>query len=269
MTEPLTMLVKDAQDGNRDALEQVIRAVQDRVHRLAIRMLFNRDDAAEATQEILIRIVTKLSTFLGESSFETWVYRISTNYLLTTRKVIQKERGLTFDLFQQDLESGLIVDPAPTAEDVVLLNELRVACTMAMLLCLDPGHRLAYILGEIFELDHAEAAYALDLTPDNYRQRLSRARRGVIEFTAKACGLASENAKCRCERRLPAALALKRISTGRTYSDADTPDYAATKREAARTVDALKAVKLQRAAGAFKCPTDLAAILVQMTAPPN
>ena len=76
MTQPPD--IQAAISGDKPALERVIRSVQDRVHRLAMRMLANPDDAAEATQEILIRVVTKLSTYRGESAFETWVYRIAT-----------------------------------------------------------------------------------------------------------------------------------------------------------------------------------------------
>ena len=68
--------IEDAKNGDRAALEAVVRDVQDNVHRLAMRILVNPDDALEATQEILITVVTKLSTFEGRSAFKTWVYQI-------------------------------------------------------------------------------------------------------------------------------------------------------------------------------------------------
>jgi RNA polymerase sigma factor (sigma-70 family) len=79
-------LVEQAKEGNREALEQVIETIQDRVYGLAIRMLSNPSDAEDATQEILIKVVTHLAEFRGESAFTSWVYRIACNHLLTTRK---------------------------------------------------------------------------------------------------------------------------------------------------------------------------------------
>ena len=80
-----------AQSGDARALENVARHAQSRVYRLAARMLADPEAAQDATQDILIRIVTKLSTFRGEAGFDTWVYRIATNYLLTARRVRARE----------------------------------------------------------------------------------------------------------------------------------------------------------------------------------
>ena len=179
MSENLNNLVSAAQQGDKNALEDLVRRIQDRVHHLAMRMLVNPDDAMEATQEILILVITKLSTFRGDSAFQTWVYRVAANYLLTARKIRERDHGLNFELFRADLENGLVA--APTAEDTVMLNELRIACTMAMLLCLDLKHRIAYVLGDILELEHGDAAGILGISKANYRQRLSRAR-GEVEI---------------------------------------------------------------------------------------
>lgn len=198
--------------GDAPALEALVRQIEDRVYRLSIRMLVNPEDARDACQEILIRVVTKLSTFERESRFETWVYRIAVNYLLTARKVRARDPGLSFDAFGADLLDGL-VDGAPPVEDQIALNELRVSCTMAMLLSLDPPHRVAYVLGDILEFDHREAAEAMEVSPATYRKRLSRARARVEAFTRSHCGLAGAET-CSCPRRLPEAQRLGRIAPG-------------------------------------------------------
>ncbi len=263
--ESLDQLVGQAQAGDEAALEAVVRAVQDRVHRLAVRMLVNPEDALEAAQEILILVVTKLSTFRGQSSFNTWVYRVAVNYLLTARKVSAKDQGLTFPLFESDLESGLVADPGPAADDVVMLNQLRVSCTMAMLLCLDLTHRIAYVLGEILELDHDTASQVLEVSKANYRQRLARARRQVVAFTARACGIVNTQAKCTCPRRLPAAMALGRVSADPPlFQPGDAPDY----QSVIAAVDDLKGelatAYLQKAMPDFPCPRDLAARIAEI-----
>ncbi len=86
MSTNLNTLASDAQQGDQEALEEIVRQIQDRVHHLAMRMLVNPEDALEATQEILILVITKLSTFRGDSAFQTWVYRVAANYLLSEKK---------------------------------------------------------------------------------------------------------------------------------------------------------------------------------------
>src|SRR5882757_2097994 len=83
--DALALLVRRAQEGDADALEGVVRAVQDDVFGLALRMLGHADDAHDAAQEVLIRIVTKLSTFRGESLFRTWAYRVAAYGILNFR----------------------------------------------------------------------------------------------------------------------------------------------------------------------------------------
>ncbi len=216
MVEDLDTLARRARAGDREALERLVAAVQDRIHGLAIRMLWNREDAKDATQEILIRIVTRLGTFRGASSFATWVYRVAANHLLTVRKSRVEEQRYTFERFGAELEEGLsdaTVDRGP--ETATLLGEVRVGCTLGMLQCLDRPHRLAYILGEILEMEGDDAARVLGVRPAAFRKRLSRARDAIVAFTRARCGLVSPDRPCRCRRRLPEALRLGRVGPGR------------------------------------------------------
>ncbi|MCH8181706.1 MAG: RNA polymerase sigma factor [Proteobacteria bacterium] len=258
MTVNLDDLVSAAQRGDQDALEGVVRGIQDRVHHLAMRMLVNPEDALEATQEILILVITKLSTFQGDSAFHTWVYRVAANYLLSARKMLDRDQGPSFEMFRADLENGLVAAPATSAEDVVMLNELRISCTMAMLLCLDLKHRLAYVLGDILELDHGDAAGILGISKANYRKRLSRGRAEVVAFTSRNCGLANAAAKCTCPRRLPAATALGRVRPGNiAYALVGAPAYGDVLSKVRKVEGALKTLKLQTATPQFKSPEDL------------
>ncbi|NRB17860.1 MAG: RNA polymerase sigma factor [Rhodobacteraceae bacterium] len=269
MNQDINIIVIRAQQGEAEALEQLVRQVQDRIHRLAIRMLVDPGLAQDATQEILIRVVTKLSTFNGDSKFETWVYRVATNYLLTAKKVLARDPGLTFEMFAEGLLEGLVDENAAAPEDHVMLNELRVRCTMAMMLCLDPGHRAAYVLGDILELEHLEAADALELAPATYRQRLSRARSKVQDFTAQSCGLASKAAACSCPRRLPAALAIGRVGADTDVLSRAAPDYKTVRDLASRTVDGLVAAKLQRATGPLSVSKDMVFEVLRIVNPPD
>lgn len=212
---PLEEQVKQAQNGDRAALEQVVRATQDRIYGLALRMLWHPEDAKDATQEILIRVITHLGSFRGESSFTTWVYRVAANTLLTIRKSRMEEAGLTFRAFEQDLDEGVSdaqVAVSPGLDEALLLEEVKIGCTQAMLLCLDRPHRLAYILGEILELESREAAKVIGISPAAFRKRLSRARAEVVSFMQRKCGLVNMRNACRCRRRVSQAIKLGRIN---------------------------------------------------------
>ena len=265
MSDDLNALVKAAQLGDRAALEGVVRGIQDRVFHLAMRILVNPEDARDATQEILILVVTKLSTFGGRSAFQTWVYRVAVNYLLSAKKVLANDPGLTFAMFRADLEEGLTAVPDKSAEDRVLLNELRIACTTAMLLCLDLPHRIAYVLGDILDMDHVEAARVLGVSTAAYRKRLSRARAEVVGFTGQSCGLVNEDAKCSCPRRLPRALSAGRVRADRlVHATKDAPGYDDVLSRVRAVEAGLKTLELQRSTAPYRRPTDFAAAVTQI-----
>lgn len=210
--ERLELEVAMAKAGNRKALEFVIRAVQQDVYGVALRFLWHPQDAEDATQEILIRV--RLGGFRGDSGFRTWVYRVACNRLLTLRKQRMEHRSISFEEFGEDLARGLSKD-SPSGEhdldEALLLEEVKIGCTLFMLMCLDRNHRLAYILGEIVELGHREAAEVLGITPTTFRKRLSRARASITSFMTSRCGLANPANACRCRRRISTAIDLGRV----------------------------------------------------------
>ncbi|MFC1851666.1 RNA polymerase sigma factor [candidate division CSSED10-310 bacterium] len=151
MSMSLEDLVVKAKEGNRQALEQLVLRIQDRVFGLAIRMLWHPADAEDATQEILIKVITKLSTFRHESSFRTWLYRIASRHLLTIKKQRAERREITFATCEEIIDESMLSSSmiSPTAEQMLLLKELRTSCLQGMLLCLDRPLRIAYIFGEV------------------------------------------------------------------------------------------------------------------------
>jgi len=213
MTQPteLEALAKDAIDGNREAVDLLVRQLQGRVYDLAVRMLWNRADAEDATQEILVRVVTRLAQFDFRSRLTTWVYRIAVNYLLDVRKSAVERLHLTFQQFARDLADGLSSEGPGDAERSALVEEVKIGCTLAMLQCLDRPHRLAYVLGEILDLSGPEAADVLSVSPALFRKRLQHARSAIEAFTRTYCGLASDEAACACHRRVPAARRMGRV----------------------------------------------------------
>lgn len=213
-SQALEAWVARAKAGDRASLESVVRAVQGDVYRLALRFLWHPQDAQDAAQEILVRVVAGVAKFRGESGFRTWVYRVACNALLSMRRQRMEQQSLSFAQFGEDLAEGLSDDPVVTqssVEEALLIEEVKIGCTLALLHCLDREHRLAYILGEIMELDHNEAAEILETSATTYRKRLSRARTDITSFMRSRCGLIDSANACRCRRRVGRAMALGRI----------------------------------------------------------
>lgn len=213
-TVDMASLVARSREGDRAALEALIRAIQPTIYTLAQRFLMLPADAEDASQEILLKIVTRLGQFDGRSQFRTWAYRVASNHLLDMKKR-SSEQTMTFDEFAEDLAQGLSETPFAAPDAALLLQEVRIGCTLAMLQCLEREARLAYILGEILELDHQEAAEVLGVDPGAYRKRLSRARATIIAFMLQHCGLVNSNNRCRCSKRVARATELGRVDPKR------------------------------------------------------
>jgi RNA polymerase sigma factor (sigma-70 family) len=207
-------LIDKAVNGDKKALQSLIVSVQDLVYNLSLRMLGSPHDAEDATQEIMIKIMTQLSTFRKESAFSTWVYRIATNYLINCKKTMFAHQPLSFEFYAQDINAGFIPNIETLMEDVdegILAQELKSSCTNVMLQCLDPDSRCIYILGIMFKADSKVCGEILGITAEAYRQRLSRIRKKVAEFLSEYCGL-SKTGKCNCHKRVGYAIQTNRLN---------------------------------------------------------
>jgi len=192
--------------GDRPALEELIKRHQEYIYNIAIRMVFNPDDAKDVTQEVLIKIITKLSTFEGRSSFKTWAYRIVVNHVLNMKKSIgEKQHTDNFTTY------GRMIDNTPdfdfpdnsnySVDSRILVEEVKISCMFGMLLCLDREQRLIYILGSLLSVSDATGSEIMEISRDNFRQRLSRARKDLHSFMNNKCGLINKSNPCRCSKK--------------------------------------------------------------------
>jgi RNA polymerase sigma factor (sigma-70 family) len=213
MDDP-SALIDRARAGDRAAQDELVRETKDTVYNLAVRMLGNPADAEDAAQEILLKLVTRLESFRGESAFRTWAYRVAANHLLTTRKRAAEARAESFEALADLLDEHL-AEGDPPAEQQILINQAKLICTSTMLTCLDRDHRIAYILGEILELPGEEAAAVISVSGETYRKRLSRARARMESFMASTCGLVDQNQPCRCSKQAARAVRVGAIDPAR------------------------------------------------------
>ncbi|RDY60889.1 RNA polymerase sigma factor [Flagellimonas nanhaiensis] len=198
----------NAVGGDRTALEKLINNHYSFIYNVAWKMTAEPSDAEDITQDIIIKIITNLSSFKGQSSFRTWLYRLVVNHVLNMKK-----RHCEF-LIGTFSEYGDVLERMPNAdfpkeinsdpEKEMILKEIKYSCTAGMLLCLSREQRLLYILGAIFEIDHTLGAEIMNLSKDNYRQKLSRARKELSQFMNDKCSLITKTNPCKCNKKAKA-----------------------------------------------------------------
>lgn len=212
--EELQALVNKATAGDKKALETLVTSMQDIVFNLSLRMLGTFADAEDATQDILLKMITHLSSFRGDSSFTTWVFSIAANHLKNYKNHMFAHYPLNFEYYGDDIENGKIQDVPDLTQNVekdILAEELKMSCTNVMLQCLDAESRCIFILGTMFKVDSHIAGDILEITPEAYRQRLSRIRKKMADFLSQYCGEYGSG-RCKCKDRVNYAIQSHRVN---------------------------------------------------------
>ncbi|NOW96017.1 RNA polymerase sigma factor [Mucilaginibacter sp. SG564] len=197
-------LINETFEGSSKALNELINRHQRFIFNLALKFVADEDDAADLTQEVLITMVTKLKQFQGKSDFRTWLYKLVYNRFLNSKR---KNREVSIVSFEEHTAyiDELHNDEEMSQEEQLLrekeIDWTRNRCLSGMLLCLDREQRMVYILGAIFNLKSTLAADILEITPENFRKQLQRAKADVATFVQDKCGLINPSAPCRCHKK--------------------------------------------------------------------
>jgi len=200
-------LAAQARSGDREALELLFTRHLLWIFNLSVRMLRVHADAEDATQEILIKVMKALPGFRGESKFRTWLYRIAVNHILNVKKGkwAVSDAICSLPLAADGLRRVPDLDlPDPRTVPVpveLLIEETKNHCTIGTLLCLDGRQRLVFILGEVFGVSDEVGAEIAEVTPVNFRQILSRARRDLYEYLRGNCSLVNAESHCKCAKK--------------------------------------------------------------------
>ncbi len=198
-------LVAAAQAGSREALEALVERCQGFVFNVALRMVYDANDAADVAQEVMVKLLTRLSSFGGRSSFRTWLYRVTANHIVNMKTRSAEKLTLTFSAYGESLEGVPDFDPPDEHSAPVdvhtLVEEAKVGCMLGMLLCLNREQRLVFVLGELFGVTDVVGGAVLEIQPANFRQRLARARKDLYSFMNDRCGLVRQSNPCRCVRK--------------------------------------------------------------------
>lgn len=189
-------LLSRARKGDQGALAELLRAHQGRVFNVCLRMVHNRDDAAELTQDVLLKIVQHLPEYRGQAELSTWMTRIAMNQSISHLRKRKLRQTASLDgssgggasrngrastgegvpalrlRLADDREPG----PEARVERDEMLDRLRQAVAE-----LDEEFRAVLVLRDIEEMDYAQVAEALGLPMGTVKSRLFRARLALRE----------------------------------------------------------------------------------------
>lgn len=195
-------LIEAALAGDKAALEDLIKRHQDWVFNIALAFTGDHQDAADLSQEVLIKAITKLSKFQGNSAFRTWLYRIIKNHFLNLKR--NEKTILSFEIFANGLDrtpNEALPDTIQGVEKSLVVKEAKLSCMKGMLLCLTPEQRLVYIIGELLELPDTVGAEIMEISRANFRVKLHRVKKDLYSFMQEKCGLINKNNPCRCAKK--------------------------------------------------------------------
>jgi RNA polymerase sigma-70 factor (ECF subfamily) len=162
--------VARAAAGDRGAFERLYRQHVNRVFSLCARMVADRGRAEELTQDVFVRAWEKLRLFRGESSFSTWLHRLTVNVVLNARKSDGRQQSRfeeNDDEVGMDAHAGVVGMPLAPGD----LLDLEEAMTR-----LPPGARRVFVLHDVEGYKHEEIAEMLGVTSGATKAQLHRAR---------------------------------------------------------------------------------------------
>jgi RNA polymerase sigma-70 factor, ECF subfamily len=198
---PEAEIVRQAQEGNAGAFEQLYRRYSRRVYSLCLRMVKNNSEAEDLTQEAFLLLFRKIHTFRGEARFSTWLHRLTSNLVLMRfRKKRYQEVSLDATLESGEEDSGPLIEfGGPDLRLSGVIDHVNLTRAIEQL---PDGYKEVFMLHDVEGYEHTEIAEIMGRTIGNSKSQLFKARLRLRELLQEARrGLAREERQSK--RRLP------------------------------------------------------------------
>ena len=181
----ITLLIQKAQKGDTNAFGTLVASYEKFIFNVACKMFSNSEDASDIAQEALIKAYKNIDKFDFNSSFSTWLYRITVNACIDEMRRRKGRESISIDA--EDEESGLAVqieDTSLGAEERVIQNE-TVSEVRAAIDKLSEEHKTVIILRDLQDMTYEQVAQTLDLRIGTVKIRLARARKSLKDIILK------------------------------------------------------------------------------------
>lgn len=175
-------LVHRSQGGDLEAFNCLVERYHTRIYNFAFSLARNHDDAMDVAQEAFIRAWSNMRSFRGDSSFITWLTRITRNLFLDIQKKRKHDPRISLDELMDNSDPSSpgrdVQDPSPGPEELALTNE-RVQAVRQEVLNLATEHREILTLYDLQGFSYEEISQILKLPMGTVKSRLNRARRAL------------------------------------------------------------------------------------------
>lgn len=191
MSDEEERLVRKLKQRDEEAFRRVVTLYQHKVFSLVFRMIGDRAEAEDLSQEIFVAVFKHVDSFRGDSALGTWIFRIATNHCRNRIKYLRRRAaGRTQDIDdtrEGDVQDGPLVSRPPTPEKVLAGRQLEAALQRA-LTTLDEDHRAVLVLRDIENLSYQEIGEITGLNPGTVKSRLHRARLALKQEVERIYG---------------------------------------------------------------------------------
>lgn len=176
-------IIEKVLGGDANAFEELVLKYEKTVYNLALRMVGDRDDASDMTQEAFIKAYGSLSSFRGDSKFSVWIYRIATNVCLDFLRSKSRKQQVSLTVSDDDDEDAQLDIPDPKADpEQQLIKKISMQSVEEGLKTLPDKQRQILVMRELGGMSYAEIGKALSLEEGTVKSRIFRARKRLCTF---------------------------------------------------------------------------------------
>lgn len=168
-----------AGQGDATAFERLYNAHCKRVYALCLRMLKNAADAEDLTQQVFLQVFRKIATFRGDSSFSTWLHRISVNAVLMHLRRNRPDEIRTESLDDTTKNDARPAQLAPNTSSLTLIDRLNLARAVRKLA---PGYKRLFLMHDVIGYKHNEIAALLGCSTGSSKSQLHKARKRLRQL---------------------------------------------------------------------------------------